>query len=229
MLRLTQISNSLPSSWICDPSAEFQPGTVAQLVVMGNQIVCTVSNGTAPLGIIDDIKTRAFTNVSWNEEIRVPALGVNGPNNTLVTPVDIKWELKKPNVISKSFSSTVEVLLNPVNGIITFPAGTQLNVDLIGSGIPNGIRTIVNYTYYIANIPGDDSTAGTGRVTVWHDRLFAQTNVFETNMSYPLNAPLYVSEIGVLTTRKPSERHPSIAIVTGPPSSLSAYLDFFWL
>ena len=57
MLRLVQVGNSLPASFICDPSAEFQPGQVAELTVIGNQVMATVSNGTAPIGIIDDIKT----------------------------------------------------------------------------------------------------------------------------------------------------------------------------
>jgi hypothetical protein len=34
---------------------------IGQLGVIGNNIVCGVSDGTAPLGIIDDIKVRAFT------------------------------------------------------------------------------------------------------------------------------------------------------------------------
>ena len=169
MLRLVQIGNTLPVSFICDPSAEFQPGQVAELTVIGNQVMATVSNGTAPIGIIDDIKTKAFTNVSWNEVIIVPAVGVAGPGNTLVTPVDIKAELRRPNVVPSSFNSTVNVVLNPVNGVVTFIAGTALNFDLSGSGTPNAIRAVVNYTYQVANIPGDDSTQGSGRMTVWFE------------------------------------------------------------
>src|SRR5271155_5676436 len=107
MLRIVQAGNSLPFSWPVDPSAEFEPGMLAQLTVIGNQVMATVSNGTAPIGIIDDIKTKAFTNVSWNETVTVPAIGVPGPNNTIVTPVDIKVELRRPNIIQSSFTSTV--------------------------------------------------------------------------------------------------------------------------
>ena len=78
MLRLVQVGNTFPVSFICDPSAvsalEF-----SELTVIGNQVMATVSNGTAPIGVIDDIKTKAFTNVSWNETIIVPAVGVTGP------------------------------------------------------------------------------------------------------------------------------------------------------
>lgn len=110
-------------------------------------------------GIIDDIKTNAFSNNSWNEIIEVAAVGtlVGGK---YITTVDVSTSLKYANVISGSFLSTVGAVLNPVNGIITFPPGTELNVDLNGGGIPSGIRAIVNYRYFVPNIPGDDSTLG---------------------------------------------------------------------
>jgi hypothetical protein len=227
MLRLIQTGNSLPVSFICDPSAEFQPGQICELTVIGNQVMGTVSNGTAPIGIIDEIRTKAFTNVSWNEVVIVPATGVVS-NNQLVTPIDVKAELKKPNIISNTFTSTVDVALNPVNGVITFVAGTPLNFDLTGSGTPNAIRTIVNYTYYVANIPGDDSTSGSGRITVWFQRMFFQTDQYETNQQYPVRANLFVSETGFLTTRKPSEFHPAVAMVTAPPTPMNPVIEAMW-
>lgn len=229
MLRLVQVGNTLPASFICDPSAEFQPGQIAELTVLGNQVMATVSNGVAPIGIIDDIKTRAFTNVSWNEVVIVPAVGVTNSSGQLVTPVDIKAELKKPNIVANSFNSTVNVVLNPINGIITFLAGTPLNFDLTGTGSPNAIRTIVNYTYYVANIPGDDSTQGSGRVTVWFSRMFFQTDQYETNQQYPVKANLFVSETGFLTTRRPSAIHPAVAMVTAPPTPIQPMLEALWL
>lgn len=229
MLKLVQVGNTLPVSFICDPSAEFQPGQVAELTVIGNQVMATVSNGTAPIGIIDDIKTKAFTNVSWNEVIIVPAVGVDGPNNIIVTPINIKAELRRPNIVSSSFNSTINVVLNPINGIITFVAGTPLNFDLTGTGSPNAIRAIVNYTYQVSNIPGDDSTAGSGRMTVWFERMFFQTDQYETNQQYPLRANLYVSEHGMLTTRRPSLIHPAVAMVTAPPTPMNASIEALWL
>lgn len=228
MLRLVQVGNTLPASFIVDPSAEFQPGQIAELTVIGNQVMATVSNGTAPLGIIDDIKTRAFTNVSWNEAVIIPAVGVLGPGGQLVTPIDIKAELKKPNIISSSFTSTVDVQLNPVNGVVTFLAGTPLNIDLVGMGQPSGIKAIVNYTYQVANIPGDDSTQGSGRVTVWFNRMFFQTDQYETNQQYPVKANLYVSEVGFLTTRRPSNIHPAIGMVTAPPTPMNPMIECLW-
>jgi len=218
----------LPTYFICDPSAEFMPGMIAELTIIGNQVMGTVSKGTAPIGIIDEIKTKAFTNVSWNETIIIPATGVPGPNGRLITPIDIKAELKHPNVVGSSFLSTVEVSLNANNGVITFVAGTELNYDLLGTGVANAIKTIVNYTYFVPNIPGDDSTLGSGRMTVWFNRIFFQTDQFESNQQYPVNANLYVSENGILTTRRPSTIHPAVAIVTAPPSAFSSMLESMW-
>src|SRR5271157_4952496 len=228
MLRLVQVGNTLPVSFICDPSAEFQPGQIAELTVIGNQVMATVSNGTAPVGVIDDIKTKAFTNVSWNETVIVPAVGVLNSTGVLVTPVDIKAELRKPNIVPSSFSSTVNVTLNPINGTVCFVAGTPLNVDLNGSGTPNGIKAIVNYTYMVANIPGDDSTAGSGRMTVWFERMFFQTDQYESNQQYPVRANLYVSEVGFLTTRRPSPIHPAVGMVTAPPTPMNPMIEVLW-
>lgn len=228
MLRLVQVGNTLPANFIVDPSAEFQPGQIAELTVIGNQVMATVSNGTAPLGIIDDIRVKAFTNISWNEVIIVPATGVPGPGGTIITPIDIKAELKKANIIASSFTSTVNVALNAINGVVTFLAGTQLNFDLSGTGTPNAIRTIVNYTYYVPNIPGDDSTQGSGRITVWFNRMFFQTDQYETNQQYPVKANLYVSETGYLTTRRPSPIHPAVAMVTAPPTPMNPMIEALW-
>lgn len=228
MLRLVQVGNALPASFIVDPTAEFQPGMIAELTVHGNQVVATVSNGTAPIGIIDDIKTKAFSAVSWNETRTVPAVGVPGPGGQLVTPVDIKAELSHPNVSAASFISTVNVQLIPTNGVIVFLAGTPLNYDLLGTGTPNAIRTIVNYTYQVANIPGDDSTLGSGRVTVWFNRMFFQTDQYETNQVFPVKANLYVSETGLLTTRRPSAIHPAVAMVTAPPTASNQLIECLW-
>lgn len=228
MFRLIHSGNSLPTSFACDPSASFQAGMIAELVVLGNQVVATVSNGTAPIGIIDDYKTKAFTNVSWNEIIIVPATGIPNGSGQLVTPIDILATLKKPSIIPSSFFSEVNVALNSNNGIITFVAGTPLNFDMDGDGVVDSIRTVVNYSYYVANIPGDDSTQGSGRVTVWYQRMFFDTDQYETNQNYPVRANVFVSEIGLLTTRKPSAISPAVGMVVSPPSIISSMLSVMW-
>jgi len=231
MLRIVQIGNSMPFSFPVQTGAEFQPGQVAQLVLEGNQVFCGVSDGITPIGIIDDVKTNAFTTTAINEVVIAgPVVGVPGPNNILVIPQDIKAELENPNVIISSFTSyPVDAELIPRNGVIVFLAGTALNFDADGDGIPDSIRTTVSYTYQVPNVPGDDSTKGSNRVTVWFQRGIFQTDQFETSQRYSLNANLFVNEEGKLTTRKPSDKHPGVAIVTGPPVSLNSMLEFIWL
>lgn len=230
MLRVIHVGNSLPYFVPCDPSATFQPGQILGLTVQGNSVLGTVSNGSAPLGIIDDIKTKAFSAVSWDETIIVPAVGVIGGDGRLVTTADIKAELLNANIFPDSFVSIpVSVQLIPRNGVIVFPIGTELNFDRTGAGTFNAIKTNVRYSYQIPNIIGDDSTLGSNRVTFWYGRGFYQTDMFDATASYPVNAPLFVSEKGMLTTKAVVPNYPSVAIVTNPPSPLSAMMEFIWL
>ena len=158
MFRIVQASNALPTSYPVDPSAEFEPGMIAQLGVIGNNIVCGVSDGTAPIGVIDDIKTRAFTSTSIDEPIIAQAPAIQ-QGNKYFAAVDVRKELRNPNIVSSSFiTSPVDVELIPRNGMVIFPAGTELNFDEDGDGIPDSIRTVVSYTYQIPNVPGDDTT-----------------------------------------------------------------------
>jgi len=229
MLKLVQVGNSLPISYPVDPTAEFEPGNIGQLYLRGNQIVCGVSDGRAPLGIIDDFKTRAFTAPSIDEVVIASASAVES-NGRLVTPVDVMTNLKNPNIIPSSFiTSPVDVGLVARNGNVIFPAGTPLNLDLDGDGIPDSIRTVVSYTYQVPNVSGDDSTMGSGRVTIWFAKGIFQTDFYETSQRYPINAVLFVSENGKLTTSQPSDDYPGVAVVTGPPSAQINSLEFLWL
>lgn len=231
MLRLVQIANTLPISMPCDPSAEFQPGMLAQLTVMGNQVVVTVSNGLAPIGIIDDIRVKAFTSNVWDETVIAPVANpIIGTNNQLVNATDIKIELINPNILPSSFISIpVSVQLIPRNGVVVFPAGTPLNFDLTGSGTPNAIKTNVRYTYQIPNIIGDDSTVGSNRISLWIYRGLYETDQFETSASYQVNSNLFCSELGLLTSRQPFPEAPSIGICTAPPNAIMSTLQFMWL
>jgi len=200
--------------------------------LIGNQIVCGISDGTAPMGVIDDIKKNAFSAASIDETViaPIPDAIVAGSGANLVTTVDVKAELRNPNIIDSSFvSRNVDAVLNARNGVITLLAGTQLNHDQDGDGVPDSVRTVVSYTYQIPNVPGDDSTAASGRITVWFQRMIAATDAFETNQRYPVNAPLFVNESGLLTTRQISADYPSIAFTTAPPTSIHGSLEFLWL
>lgn len=230
--RIIQAGNALPFSYPVDPNAEFQPGMIAQLGVIGNNYVCGVSDGTAPLGIIDEIKTNAFTAPSIDEPVVafVPEIARAVVSGKVYTTIDVQINLDNPNVIASSFTSNpVDVELVPRNGTLIFPAGTQLNFNADGGAAPDSIRTVVSYTYQVPNIPGDDTTAGSGKVTVWFQRMIAQTDMYETNQRYPLNANLFVSECGLLTTRQPTPDHPGVAFVTGSPSAIHGTLEFMWI
>jgi hypothetical protein len=230
MFRPIWYSKALPASFPCDPSVEFQPGMLAQLTVIGNQVMATVSDGTAPIGIIDEVRTKAYTAISWNETIIVPATGVPNGAGQLILQNEIKAVLNNANIVANSFISTVKVELIPVNGVIVFLPGTALNNDLTETGTPDSIKTIVNYTYFIPNIAGEDSTLGSNKMTVWIDKMILQTDMFETNQSYPVNAPLFCSEAGLFTTRKPTPKHISIGMVTAPPSPIgNSALELLWL
>lgn len=232
MFRIVQSGNALPFSFPVDPNAEFEPGQIAQLTLIGNQVVCGISDGTAPMGIIDDIKKNSFSAASIDEVVIVPipSVIITGSGSDLVTTVDVKAELRNPNIVESSFvSRNVDVALNSRNGVITLLTGEQLNNDQDGDGVPDSIRTVVSYTYQIPNVPGDDSTAASGRITVWFQRMIFATDAFETNQRYPVNAPLFVSEAGLLTTRQISPDYPSIALVTAPPTSIHGSLESMWL
>lgn len=228
MLRLIQVGNTLPLSFPVDPTSTFQPGQIAQLKVIGNEIVCGVSDGTAPLGIIDDVNTSAFTSPVRDEVVTIPAIAVSD-GYQLVAAMDTKGELRFPNVVRSSFVADVEgLVLNDVNGILTVPAGTPLNFDSDGDGILDSVRTIVNYVYRIANVPGDNTTAGSGRITVWFQRGIFETDQYDTTQRYVVNATLFVNEDGLLTTAQPSAGHPGVAMVTGPPTGIIETLEFVW-
>jgi hypothetical protein len=132
MLRLVNtFGHGLPASFLVHPNATFSPGMVAQLIVADSQVVATVSDGTAPIGIIDDIRDQH-----------------------------------------------------------------------------------------------DDSTKGTNRMTVWGTRMIFQTDMYDHQAEYPLNANLYV-EHGLFTTRRPSLFHPAVAMITCPLNK-DGVLELMW-
>jgi len=220
----------MPMSSSVDPTAEFEPGVFGQLRLIGNDIVVGVSDGTAPLGIIDDVRASAFTKAQVDEVVVVSAgateLDVNGDT---VNSNDVVGVLEFPSIIDSSFTSTISIVLNSVNGVITIPAGTEVNHDSDGDGADDSYKVIANYIYRIANKPGDDSTVGSGRITLHYQRGIYATDQFDTTQIYPLNATLYVGLDGKLTSKQPTENHPGIAYVTGPPSASNGTIEFMLL
>jgi hypothetical protein len=120
------------------------------------------------------------------------------------------------------------IILNHINGMIILPAGSKLNFDS-GSGRPDSVKTIVSYVYQIPNLPGDDTTIGSNRVTIWFCRGIFETDQYDTTQAYPLNATLYINSEGKLTTKQITPNHPGVAVCTGPPSALNSSLEFLFL
>ena len=208
----------MPMSSSVDPTAEFEPGVFGQLKLIGNDIVIGVSDGTAPLGIIDDVRATAFTKAQVDEVILIDGgtSEVDG-NGDLVNTNDVVGILEFPSIIESSFTSTSSVVLNSVNGVVTVPAGTELNYDSDDDGINDSFKVIANYIYRIANKPGDDSTIGSGRVTVHYQRgIYDNEGVF-TGMVQP--------DSGYFPKREFVE----IAYVTGPPSASNGTIELMLL
>jgi hypothetical protein len=230
MLKVIHTGNALPMSLPVDPTSEFEPGMFAQLGLIGNDTVASVSDGSAPLGIIDDVRSQSFTKPQMDEitivNVRATETDENG---NLVNVEDVNGILEYPNIVEKSFTSTMSVVLNYVNGVITIPSGTELNYDADGDGVNDSFKVITNYIYKVGGIPGDDSTLGTGRVTIHYQRGIYATDQFDTTQIYPLNATLYVGRDGKLTSKQPSDLHPGVAVCTGPPSAASGTLEFMLL
>lgn len=229
MLKLIHMPNPHPGGYPVDPTAEFEGGMIGQLKALGNDIVLGVSDGTAPLGIIDDIRTSSPTKAQVDEivEVAVSEVTVDGNGQRVSVNEEVGF-LDHPNIVDSSFISTVSVVLNSVNGAVLVPAGTVLNYDADEDGINDSFRIVVNYMYRESTMPGDDSTVSSGMITIYYQRGTYATDQFDTTQAYPMNATLYVGLDGRLTTKQATDSHPGVAMVTGPPGATNGTLEFLW-
>jgi|SRR3990172_502655 len=228
MLRVIQSGNARPVSYPVDPNATFEPGMIAQFKVIGNDHVLGVSDGRAPFGIIDDIKTTAFSAPVNDELVVIPGVP-SFDGYKWINAMDTSKELYNANIISSSFVADYAGLkLNPINGILRAPAGIELNYAADGSATPNAVRTRVKYVYYVPNIAGEDTTVGSGRVTAWWSRGIFQTDQYEMT-AYSVNATLFVSARGKLTTEQTMPEQPGVAMCIVPPTAHNPFLEFIWL
>lgn len=187
-----------------------------------------MSDGTAPIGIIDDVNTSAFTSPVTDEVAIVSVVAVSD-GYQLVAAVDTDKAIQFPNIVRSSFVADIEgIVLNEINGIITVSAGTALNFDANNDGVLDSVRVIVSYIYRVPNIPGDNTTAGSARITVWFQRGIFETDKFDTTQRYVVNATLFCSADGLFTTQQPSANHPGIAMCTGPPTGIVETLELLW-
>lgn len=229
MLRVIQSGTGRPISYPVDPNAVFQPGMVAQVKLIGDDTVIGVSDGRAPMGLIDDVKDTAFTKPAIDEIVIIKAPVVTSDGyGTYRMGTDAFQVLNNAHIVQTSFVADIPGLtLNEMNGVLHAPAGTKLNYATEGSSTPNAIRAVVSYAYRSANMPGEDTTLGSGRLTVWFTRGIFQTDQFEIG-SFPINGNLYVSPNGKLTTEQTMPNQPSVAMVVSPPSTHNTWLEFLW-
>ena len=228
VFKIIQAGNTGPLSYPVNPISSFEGGMIAQLDLYGNNVVCGVSDGTAPLGIIDDVKTTAFYEPAIDDTPIVPVVGIIAPDGKMRSVADAMATLHNSNIMKNSFVANIPIYLKETNGVIIVPAGTELNYDKDGDGTVDAVRVICSYVFQKPGIPGNDSTAGSKRVTIWFGRMIFETNQFETSQHYPLNAPLFVSEAGILTTRQPSKFHFAVGFVVGPPTARNSTLQAMW-
>ena len=76
MLRLVDVNDSKPVSFPVDLDNSFEAGQLAQLKAVGEVIVCGISNGMAPFGIIDDTNTPNMSTVKKSKRITVWTKGI---------------------------------------------------------------------------------------------------------------------------------------------------------
>lgn len=219
--------------WTVDFSSTFQAGMIGGLTVVAGEVVITTANGidVPPYGIIDDSKDTSFMRTVRDDIVIIPVqeiIRVLDGDGDLTNAIDVTGNLNNANIIASAFSSDTDISLNTTNGTVTVEAGTKLNFDLDGDGILDSFKIVCSYAFRVSNIPGDDTTMASGKVTVWNARGTYMTDMYEPNVPYPLNATLFCSCNGKFTTTPPCEGSPGVAMVTGPPSSLDGSLMLLW-
>lgn len=221
------LANPLVWSAPVDPAATFEAGQIAGILEINGELFITVSDGQKipPIGIIDDNKTRAFTGAVLDEVQLVAAPSHVDSQGRLVSSFDMIGALEETNIIETSFTSNIHFVLNPKKGIFTIPAGTPLNYD-DGQGFL-GFEVITSYRYKIVDFPGDDTTDGSGQISVHFNRGIFITSIFDTLATYAPGMPLFVNCEGLLTAQDTGS--PMVAIALQPTSSVSNELMFMWI
>lgn len=197
-----------------------------------NDIVCGTSTGLSPIGIIDDVRQSAFITTQVDEEVIFGPDLIGAPDvvpGGLITTHDVMTTLQNPSIVKHSFVSDYPVIINYKNGVAKIPKGSFLNYASVAGGGLDSIRIIVSYAYQVPDLPGEDTTVGSGRITVWCFRMVASTDQYDTTMGYPLNCPLYCGLDSKFTSKQPTPNHPQIAICIGPPTAINNMLDFIFL
>ena len=144
----------------------------------------------------------------------------------LVSTVDSMGFLQNTNIIQNTFISTLDVLLNPRNGNVIVEAGSQLNAIDPTDPSRTGFEITVSYSFQVPDLPGDDTTAGSGKLSVHIFRGIFSTDMFDPVVEYPLGGPLFCGRDGKFTSEP---NGPVVGICTAPPSILIGEIEVMWL
>jgi len=218
------LANSLVWSAPVDPACTFESGMIVGLMEISGELFVSVADGKniSPIGIVDDDKTSAFSGAQTDEVVIVPAPFQN-QGGILISTMDVMGGLQEVNIVQSSFSTNLDIILNPKKGTFIIPAGTPLNYQ---EGNIYGFEVICSYRYTIADYPGNDTTDGSGQVAIHFQRGIFTTNIFDTLSTYYPGCPLYCSCEGILTSQ---ENGPMIGLALQPSSAVNNELLFMWL
>lgn len=106
--------------------------------------------------------------------------------------------------------------------MLEIKTGSKLEIGQIAQLVVEGNKIVIEKSdgtapYGIVTNIESNPFLSRDRAWVSIDRALVTTDQYETSEPYPLNANLYVSN-GLFTTRRPTEKHPAIAMVVGPPT-----------
>jgi hypothetical protein len=219
------LANSLVWSAPVDPSSRFEAGQIAGLIQINGELFVTVSDGMSipPIGVIDDNKITAFTGTVV-DEIQIVQAPVYEQNGILLSSMDVMGALNETNIVESSFTTNLDIVLNPKKGTFIVPQNTPVNYD---DGSKIGFQLTASYRYAIVDFPGDDSTDGSGQISIHFNRGIFVTNIFDVLATYAPGQPLYVDSEGRLTSQE--TQSPVVAIALQPASALTNELMFMWL
>ena len=63
---------------------------------------------------------------------------------------------------------------------------------------------------------------------VRHGRSIWETDNFDVQQRYPINANLYIDQNGAFTTTRTTDQHPAVGMVLYPPSADNSTLQLIW-
>lgn len=220
------LADPLIQSLPVDPAAVFEPGQIFGIVEINGEIFGTVSDGVTipPIGIVDDVRTSAFSGTVKDEVSVIAAPSTVTPDGKMVSTHDVMGGLQETNIIANSFTCNFDVILDPKKGTFIIPAGTDLNYD---DGTTMGFEIVCSYRYQIVGAPGLDSTIGTGQVAIHFKRGTFSTNMFDITAMYSPGCPLFVNGEGMLTSQETGS--PMVAIALQPSTAINGELVFMWL